>query len=431
MIRCAQQGPNPVPTGICVLVLTLIFGLAPAFGQSRDRPFPILREGRVWGPFLVERGFSIDNFGYEDNIFRSNINQVDDYRIALGPNLRGQLQLGPNAAFTFADKMTFEAFLENSFLNNIDNTLDTQLDVLLGPFLLTTKGGWYTSRGRPNSEIDERPRLDRTLLEQTLTVFLGPRTDVRLTYAESELDFSDRDPFSVIIDPDGDGQGTPVSLGEALNREESTWIGEVGWRFGGGTRVLARHVAKDSVFGSEFVARNIDESRTLVGFEFSPDAVLSGRLLVGRAELVNENPTNDSIPFDGTISDVLLTIKPTTSFRIRASVKDDVVFSTYDQNLYYESRLTQLSSQFFLRSGWGFQTRLSRENVDYPAENTFSPPVGERRKDQINTAFGGLLFRTRSGLQLGLGYGIRERDSNSPSVIDEERFLSTTGSFAF
>ena len=417
----------------CVLPALLLVTL-PGFTQTptRDHPFPRVESGRRWGPFLVEPHFVIDNIGYDDNIYlvpKELQEPETDFVLRLGPEVTGQTRFGHRVALTIYDKLSGEVFLRHSDLNHADNDLKTQLDIFLNRFLLTTKIRWWTYRQRPNSEIDERTRRDSRDFRQGLRLFVSEKVDLYGEVRRNRIRYTDPD-YRYRVDPDGDGTWQTVTIGEALDRDQDEVSLEVGWRPRGTARLFLRYRSRREDFLYDGLGRDSRERRREIGLELRPKSYLSGRISFGRARLRDEDDLFDYREFDGSVSRVRVTWKPTGVTRFLGKVERDVRFSTFENNLYYEYRLRELRVESFLGSVWGLQAGWSLRKLDWPEESTISIP-GERRHDEITEKFVGVLVRLPGGVDLGLRFGVRDRTSNIAWAEDHQNYIMTTGRYAF
>jgi hypothetical protein len=421
---------------VAVPLLVGILSPATAWGQTPtpDDPFPRIEDARRWGPFFVYRTFSIDNIGYDNNVFlvseEEDRPKETDFVVRMGPEIEAQLLIGSRMALTLRDKLTGEFWAEFTELNSFSNDFEGQYDLLLGRILLTTRGRWNTSFGRPSSEFDERTRRKQTDLEQRAIWFITPKTDLQVSAEANRTRYSDEE-SRFLVDPDGDGTGELVTIETALNRDTSEVKAELGWRPRNRTRFLIGYSFQDQDFLSDEAGRDAEETRVYVGAEFRPSAYISGRIEVGRAELESAEQQFDYTPYEGTFSDTNLVYRPTGSTRVSLGYAQEARFSTYDRNLYYEYSERQIAIETFPGNWLGFQLGASRRDLEYPEPNTVSQPIGERREDTIDDYYGGILFRLPRGLQLGIRFGRRERDSNVRFARDEQAYVQTTGSFRF
>lgn len=434
-----------------VLALSLVLAACGAgFAQTptRDNPFPRVEGARTWGPFLVDLGFVIDNIGYDDNVFLAPPDRPEQfeeaYVIQMGPEITAQSQFGPRVALTIHDKLSGEVYIGVDSLNTANNSFDAQLDVLLGSILLTSRGEWTTSRQRPFDETDQRLRREDTRLKQTARWFVGSKTDL---FAEGELTrsrYTDPDVeqrFFIFVDPDGDGTGDLVEAGGvtasvAYDRDVTEIGGGIGWRPNGKTRFFAEYRFREYDYIADELLRDSEDERISVGLEFRPDARLSGRISVGRATLQNTEADllNKPDAFEGTVGRAQLTYRPTDRTRATLEYERDVRFSTYDQNFYYELDARGIDLEWFLGPRFGLQVGYDQREFDWPEVSLRDLDLEGNpllRRDEIENWYAGFLFSFRSGLTLGLRYGERTRDSNLLSALDEQTYISTTGSFSF
>jgi hypothetical protein len=430
---------------VAVAALVLACAVAPTLAQTptRDQPFPQIREGRRWGPFMAEPSFSIDNIGYDDNIFLvspeeeqlTGREQVGDLVVQGGPEVLLQTRLGPNIALTLRDKLTGELFLENSDLNHADNTFEGQLDVLLGPFLLTSRGRWSTLRQRPNSSIDERARQDRVSLEQTLRLFVGPQTDVAGSVGVNRRRFEDPD-FdqlygTTVIDENGELGFELVDIGTAFDRDETWTEVEVGWRPRGRVRYYAIYEVTDYDFVAESSPRDSRTRRAGLGIEFRPNAFISGRLLYGTATLESTDDRLEVQPeqYDGAFSETQIVYRATALSLFRLRYERDANFTTYERNFYFEEEFAGLDAQWFPGVRWGLLAGVSQRNLDFP-EKTVAGGT-EERADEIFNRYLGLAVSLSPDFRIDIRYGKRSRESNLLFANDEQNYISTSTSLQF
>ncbi len=422
-------------TPLTLLLLLTGLALAPAaFGQTptRDRPFPEMEEGRRWGPFLVQPLFVIDHIGYDDNIYlvpEEFRKPESDFVIRLGPDVTAQTRFGHRVALTIHDKLSGEVFVRHSNLNHADNDLQTQLDIFLNRFLLTTKVRWWTYRQRPNSEIDERTRRDSRDLRQGLRLFVSEKVDLYGEVRANRIRYTDPD-YLYRVDPDGDGTWQEVTIGQALDRDQSETSVEIGWRPRGTARLFFRYRSREDDFVYDELGRDSRERRREIGLELRPKSFLSGRISFGKANLRAVHRTFPYREFDGSVSRAQVSWRPTGTTKFTGKVERDVRFSTYQNNLYYEYRLRSLRMDSYLGAIWGVQAGWSMRKLDWPEKGTITL-VGRRRHDEIKETFFGVLLRLPGGVDLGIRYGIRDRTSNEIWASDRQTYIMTTGRYTF
>lgn len=425
-----------------VWCLVAAAALVDARGQTptRTEPFPQLPDARRVGPFLLDPGFTIYNIGYDDNVFLAPANPeqvgsareiASDFIVRVGPSIDAQLRLGDRMAATIRDRASAEYFLDFTELNHWDNELRTQFDLLAGPLLLTTFVDLAQVKERPNSDVDSRPRRRDTLIGQGARLFLSSRLDLFAKATRRQLRYTDRD---------------DANVDDRLDRSSDELTAEIGLRFSRGLRAFLRRVERDDDFEFDFDATtnpfgNVDaeDVRTLVGLELRPSAFLSGRLAIGPARLEPTIKNTGRRSFDGTVYDVSLTYRPSGATQITLGALQDAYFATFQRNLYYQTEQRSADLNWYLGSRWGVQAGLSDENLDYPEVSlrTVRDPDGslrtERfiRHDDIRGGYVGVLFKLTGGLEVGLRFGKRNRDSNDPTAVDDQSYITTTGSYNF
>jgi hypothetical protein len=170
-----------------------------------------------------------------------------------------------------------------------------------------------------------------------------------------------------------------------------------------------------------------------------PTAFLSGRLAFGPARLEPTIKNTGRRSFDGTVYDVSLSYRPSGATQITLGALQDAYFATFQRNLYYQTEQRSADLNWYLGSRWGVQAGLSDENLDYPEVSlrTVRDPDGSLRTEQfirhddIRGGYVGVLFKLTGGLEVGLRFGKRNRDSNDPTAVDDQSYVTTTGSYNF
>lgn len=423
--------------GILLAGISFFLGI-PTFAQippTREKPFPEFLGARRWGPFLGDIRFSIQNFGYDNNIYL--VSSRDPYRkpqgdfiLRGGPEVSAQAVFRKNAALTINDRFAGEVFFKNSNLNHWDNNFDGQFDLALGPTVLSTKAVWNTVRWRPYSELTQRVRQDDISVTQEAWIFLGPFTDMVFRYGQSRYRYNEPG-YQVVIDP-GTGEVKEFTIDQALNRDTTEKSVEAGWKIRANTRFFGRVSRKDIDFQYVQISRDSEERRFVGGFQFMRRTGLSGRLSIGRTDLKAKQLNSHFKQFSGMIADANLAFRPSGTSRITATWRRDLFFSTYYSNLYYKETNRGLALDWYIGQSWGIQAGVSRRESRYPdPDPADTPNAGQKRWDNTDEFYAGILLRLKGGFEVGIKGGKRNRDSNVLSVVDDQTYITTTGSYVF
>ncbi|RMG45372.1 MAG: hypothetical protein D6718_07395 [Acidobacteria bacterium] len=410
------------PPARAALVLLAVLAGTPGIAQTptRDEPFPLLLDARRWGPFLVRPAFSIDNIGYDSNVYLVPPGEParSDYVIRLGPEIDAQIRFGRRVALTLRDKLAGEVFVKTSSLNHADNDFSGQLDTILGPVLLTGAARWSTLRLRPNSAEDARSRRDDRRIRGAARLFLGPRTDFVLAAERQRIRYSDPDPGGELI-------------AERLDEDAATLELEAGWRLSSGTRFFGSFKRREHDFTIDREGRDSSERRIELGVGLEPSRRIEGELRLGRVRF--EPATGRFRPFRGGVGALSFTYRPTGRARIRGSLRRDVFFSTFSGNLFFDSRSGSLSAETFLGRLFGVQAGVSRRDLQFPETTPvpFENPADTRRRDRIANDYVGVLFYLGRETIFSVRYGRRVRDSNVIGFDDTQYYVATSGSFTF
>lgn len=402
-----------------------------------DRWFPEMRDATRWGPFLVDPSFSLDNLGYDGNIFLAprdpkrraelGVELKSDYIVRLGPEVTAQTRVSERIVVTLHDKAAYEAFLDTSSLNSLSNVFDAQVDVLFGPLLLTSKGAAQNTKWRPNSEQRARVRQRSETLEQTARLFVGPFTDAAAWVRRDTFQFTNPDQL-FYGDTDFDGS---LTIGQKLDRTTDTFGAEVGWRPGAAVRLFGRYTRSEATFKFSALRRDSEEKRRMVGVEFRSTTRLTGSAMVGRARLTNKDANTTYIPFDGTVWQAELAYRPTGTTRLQGRYERQLQYSTYQSNLYFRDIHRAISFETYLGSFWGITAGWDRRTAAYPNPVSILDLVDVLRVDETKDVFAGILLRFRGGLEMTVRAGHRTRDSIDPFAEDDSRYVSTSGNLRF
>ena len=468
--------PSRARARAAALVLLALASLAPAaLAQvpTREEPFPLLFSPRRWGPLLVQPQLVLESIGYEGNVYLtapsevSKQEPVSSFYARAGADLTGQIQFGPNVALTLHDRAIGELYSrsELSSLNHLDNQADAQLDVLLGPTLLTMGWEYSSIQDTPTYDAednlpDQQTRIRTNIPKIGLRLFLSPLWDVSASTREVRTRYSNQERFYTVLVPENGNPdvvlAAPVLVDQALDRDRLSARGELGWRPRGTIRFYLAYERGDIDFASDQLTgefsgveydpipapRDATDRRWLFGINFNPLARLSGSLEIGMATVEPLDPDSGYKPFEGPVGVGTLTWRPSGATRVTFSYERDVTVSIFENNLYFESTARNLDLEYFFGRRWGVQGGFGRDRLFYPEESPqtvrypdgttgqgFDP--GVRRQDTIDDVYVGVMTRIVGNFQIGLRYGVRDRTSNDPFAEDRQPYLVTTGSLVY
>lgn len=459
------------------VLLALAFLAPAALAQvpTRDEPFPLLTSPRRWGPLLVQPELVLESIGYEGNVYLtapveiSKREPVSSFYARAGADLVGQLQFGPNVALTFHDRAIGELYARSELtsLNHLDNQADAQLDVLLGPVLLTAGWEYSSIQDTPTFDAednlpDQQTRIRTNTPKAALRLFLSPLWDISASAREVRTRYSNpQRTYTVLVPSEGDPNvvdAAPVLVDQALDRDRLSARAELGWRPRGTIRFYLAYERGDIDFaydrltggapGAEFdieAPRDATDRRWLFGINFNPLARLSGSLEIGMATVEPLDPDSGYQPFDGPVGVGTLTWRPSGATRVMFAYERDVVASIFENNLYYETTARSVDLEYFFGRRWGVQGGFGRDRLFWPEESPQTvqyPPFpggstgqgfdpGTRRRDTIDDVYVGVMTRIVGDFQIGLRYGVRDRTSNDPFAEDRQPYLVTTGSLVY
>ena len=382
-------------TGILVVALR-----AEAVAQERFQTGPV-----AWTPVI-----SLREAGIDTNMFDEASNPKRDTTAVLSPQVTATITLATMRLTTAgtADFVYFERYTSERGINGRGTA---RLDVpwsRLRPFV---EAGYLSSRDRQGSEIDARARRMQRDLRAGLGVQVTGRGVVEVSAHVSDARYDRGEQFR------------DVNLAERLSHESRGATGTLRYALTPLTQVVmdAGYIEDRFVFRP---ARNTENLRANVGFEFAPDAIIRGRAALGFRRITAAGA--EGLDADGVTAAVDLSYVLLGRTRFGGRIARDRTYSIeaphFLQTTYGFDVLHELFGPFDLTA------LTSRERLDYPTELDRGL---SRHVDFVWRYGGGLGIRGGDRFRIGFNFELTERNSAIPERDFDRRRAFTTVSYGF
>lgn len=368
---------------------------------ATDLEPPDLSRYLRWGVLRVRPGITVQNLGYDDNIFYDQSKSESDYRATISPRLDGLVLLGSRAFVTFNEQLDYTTYLENTDQNFLNNRTTSRITVPFNRFGFFGDVRYNSAQWRPIDDEDQRVEQRERRVAGGLILHPGWRTEVEIGLSESDWSFND---------PDND------TISQQLDRRESGTTLLARYHTMGRSAILLEGLRTELDFESPPVfdpssTKDGTQLRMLGGLELRPGGSLSGRLLLGWEEI---DASDSRLPgFSDLVGELelVLNLRARTRFRLEAQRLGG--FATSGLNVYYLDTHADVRVVHFLNGIFGVETGGTLGRLTFPG----SLDPGPERFDRLRRFDIGIRLRLAEN-QLGrrVEYSLRigryRRDSN-------------------
>jgi hypothetical protein len=383
-------------------IFALLMLMAPAAGAQS-----VFLTGPVeWSPSLT-----LTDFGYDNNLFLTpKGREVEDITGTLTPAvtggvITGRLELTSSAS---VDLVYFERYVEQRALNQ---RYAGRAAVMLNVFQPFVSAGWERVRDRTSPEVEFRALRLARLTTVGLRVFALSRASLQLSRSHSATEFEQGQVFR------------DVDLSQQLNRTNETTT--LGFTFA--VTPLTFFTATASLQRDRYPlieGKDQQSRRGTVGIQFSPDAVINGRVAIGYSQMTVEDPA--AIPFVGLTTDVDVSymLLSVTRFNVRYGRETTASI----QEPYYLQSTVGLEVQQAFLGPVELLLRLNRQILDYPGLPDRNVPA---HLDHVDVYGVGFQVRFSDKSTLNTTYELSHRQSTDETLRYNRRRLTTTVSLGF
>lgn len=364
--------------------------LTEGFGDADPTTFAF----RV-GPLFATPGLTVREVGVDTNVFDEPVDPKRDFTATVSPDLRLFMRLGV-LRFTAQSAADFTYYREFAEERAINRQLRLRTDFILGRLRPWLSGAFVQTRDRPNAELDRRAQRRGLEYGGGVGFDLSPQSRVFVSAARTETKFREDEAF----------QG--VDLPAAFNRTGETSSGGLEISLTPFTTLTLRGGVERDVF-AESPLRDADSRTASAQLEFSPDAIIRGRLRLGYRRFTPVNPV--LAPYQGVTGLVGLGYSVFGTARFDIDATRDVEYSFDESEGYFvQSGLAVTYTQRVV-GAWDVQGRGGRHWLDYKAS-----AVSPGRGDRVDTYAAGVGYNLQDRSRIGLSYEYTDR--NSPQRAD-------------
>ena len=393
--------------------LVAALACAPCLAQQGALEPPPLERYLRWGPLRVRPGLELRNFGYDDNIFADNTDEVGDYTATLAPKVDGLVLFSHRAFMTFEQKLRYTTYADNSDQNFTDYLGQARATFPLQGMGFFVDGLYSRSKERPVDQQDIRADRDEDGLGYGVILQPGWRTELELGRSHKKWRYTD---------PDA-APGAPLTIGDRLDRTEVSHALEVRYRILGRTRLtLAVHV--DTIDFESLVSSGRDsrEWALLPGVVFGEGGSLTGSVRVGWTEIDADSPA--AADFDDLVGRVQLALRPSSRWNLRLNGVREPGFTVSGDGIFYLNTETRVTGVYYLNRIVGVETGGSLGTLEFPDSSTAT-----ERKDRVSSYQGGLRFRlAENSMGRRIEYSLTVRRWRRDSSDDaQDRSRTTLG----
>ena len=337
---------------------------------------------------------------YEDNVFRTAANPVEDIVSTFGgmASARGRMRRVGVTANGTADWVHYATLTRERGANVATNL---RLDFLLNRFVPYAGASYQNSRQRQNSEIDVRPRITQSILLAGSLVRIG---------GKSALDFSAKHGIEA-YDDSASIEG--INLGEALDRTTDQLMLSFIQTVTPLTRLIVATEMRRDEFG-ETSYRSADYIRFSGGFE--SQGWLRGHARLGVQVVTPHNPAISEVR--GIFASVGTNATIRDRLQIGLDAERDVSPSFRPGIAYYQSQKFGTSVSYAIRRSVRLLAVADRQFSDYRTGMSIpneSYPLGV---DVHSRYGGGLGFHVGDSIAIDLSGTYSERES----IVESRRF---------
>ena len=395
-----------------VAALALVcFGISAAAGRAQEAPLDPAEAARFrFGALRFTPSIAVSNVGVDSNVFNEADDPKQDTTAAVGPAVNLWLKTGPAR---LSGKASGQYLYFNRYTNqrSWNTNAEGRWDLVLSRFVPYIAAGISDNKDRPGYEIDSRVRLKLGHVHVGTPIRLSGKTTLLLEGGRTSTRYDRHD---LVL-----GDQISTTLDRLTNAQDA--------QLRVALTPLTVFVVRGQALQDRFVyttSRDADSVKVMPGFEFKPEALVSGQVFVGVRHF---NGLHDEVPdYTGVVADV------NASYALRSTllqlrVNRDLNFSFELLQPYYAQLDTGLTLTQRITRRWDLVGRGGRQILDYQHVSSATLPA---RTDRSWQAGGGIGYRPAETLRLGLDAVYSRRDSGS-LVVRNYDGLRVGASFSY
>lgn len=331
--------------------------------------------------------------GTDSNVFNDAKNPRQDLTLTLSPNLLFGLRFRRLrlTGVSATDYVIYRKYREEWSTNKLTTY---KLELLLDRFRPYYGLDFVSTRARRGYEIDTRARRHEPAATVGVDWKVGSRTTLSASAKRSFVRYAEGETFR------------GVSLRGALNQKTEAISGAIALVLSPFTTFAVQVEALRNRFDfSKF--RNGDSMRVTPSLEFSPSALLSGRLAVGYRKY---DAMDEDVPgYSGPVASIDLGYSMQTNTRFSFRADRDLAYSSEENEPYYVTTGGGVGVTQRLGGLFDIAVRADRHRLAY---RTLSGTTEPDRVDTVDVVGGGIGYSMR-GTRIGINYEVAQRRSNT------------------
>ena len=345
-----------------------------------------------FGALRFTPSIAVSNLGVDNNVFNEADDPKQDTTAAIGPAVNLWMKMGKSrlSGKLSGQYLYFKEYENQRAWNTVN---DGKWEVPLSRITPFITGAWSDVKDRPGYEIDSRVRLKEQKAGAGSSIRLSGKTELRAGFQRGFFRYDDKD---LVV---GD------AIARGLDRRTDTEIMDLRVRLTPLTTFAVQSTATQERFDNQDF-RDANTIAVLPGFDFKPEALISGSAFVGVKRFTS---LRDEIPdFTGVVANVgTKYIRRSTQFDVRVS--RDLAFSYQVLQPYYALIDTGLTVTQRITYKWDVIGRSSWQSLAY--RNVTSTTPRSERTDHSWQLGGGLAYRMAEALRVGLDANYYRRDA--------------------
>jgi hypothetical protein len=362
------------------------------------------------GSFSLTPILTVQQLGYDNNVFDEPNNPKKDFVAALTPTVRAYLD-GAHVQLVSEVAGDFVYYQKYASERSIARRAKGRMDLMLGHLKPSVAAGYLQTRERPTHEIDLRARRSQRELSASVAYEFSPGADLSATVSRIAHDYAEGQVF----------RGADLNV--ALTRGEEA----AGVRFRMPLTPLTSFLVETSLSRDRFdhdSRRNTDSRRLLAGLQFGEEAVIRGRARVGYRDFRPVDPTVH--PFRGLTADAGLAVVIASVTQVEVRVQRDVEYSFDGLQAYYVGSGGAVTATHRLFGPLDIQARYDATRLQYGQREG----IGDRR-DSLQSYGGGFGYTLKDRTRIGINYEYARRRSTLPEARYKRPRLFVSWSHVF
>ena len=378
---------------LIVMALLLAASAAPASAQTPPPPDPDTPVIQA-GPLGISPTLLLRDVGRDENVFNERENPKGDFTFTVLP--RAELIFKPRAlriAYTAATEYVYYRKFESERSTNLSSSL--RADLTLGWFLPYVLATGTNTRQRLNQEVDVRARHRERVYGGGVGIRVGTRLTLGASARTTRLRFED-------------GTFRGEELAHSFDSDIDAVEGSAGLQLTPFT-LVSLAVSQEQQRFRVASERDSDSLRITPTFAFSPEAVLNGSIAIGYRRFT---PRSHALPsYSGFVATATVGTTLWNRNRVEMVFARDIRYSYERETPYYLATGGSVTVTTQLVGPLDLRLTGARQLLAY--RGLGGGDAAERPGDDaVSTYGGGIGYRLRDRLRLGLNVEWSGRDSD-------------------